>query len=80
MIGQNIPLISSAHCVLTRALNTSRTWASWVADSGSGLREGMERRFSSAVAPPSCLFPLLLLLLLLLPAGDDEDIVDDGCC
>lgn len=29
------------HNFLTRALNISRTWASWLADSGIGLRDGM---------------------------------------
>jgi hypothetical protein len=47
--GESAPLISSAHAALTRALNTSRTWASWLADSGSGLREGM---CSLSVLPP----------------------------
>jgi hypothetical protein len=37
------PLISSAQNFLTRELKTSRTWASCVADNGSGFREGMGR-------------------------------------
>lgn len=55
--GGNEPFISSAQRCRTRWLNSSRTCASWLADSGSGFLEGIAR-FSSFTSPPS-LPPLL---------------------
>ena len=45
--GPGVPLISSEHFRLTRSWYSSRIWASWVGERGSGFRVGIGRRSAS---------------------------------